>query len=107
MAVARSEGFHASAQSLGLNDKKESRRRTVVTSPDGEKDLADVHTRNASVGLTPRTAHTRLQSIGTGARQHLVDADDVVWMSADTKMETFFSGDFDEVSEGRPLDIDT
>lgn len=74
---------------------------TVVTSPHREQNLANVHTGDGSVGLAPRAAHSSLQSIGTGARQHLVDADDVVRVGADTEMETFFAGDFDEVSVGR------
>jgi hypothetical protein len=59
--------------------------------------LTNVDTGNRSVGLTPSTTHSSLQSIGTGARQHLVDSDDVVWVSADTEMETFLSGDLDQV----------
>ena len=48
-----------------------------VTRADRQQDLADVDTSNGAVGLTPGTTHTRLQSIGPSARQHLVDADDV------------------------------
>ena len=40
--------------------------RTVVTSPHGEQNLADVHTSDGSVGLAPGTTHSRLQPIGTG-----------------------------------------
>ena len=59
--------------------------------------MTNVDTGNGSVGLTPGTTHSSLQSIGTGARQHLVDTDDVVWVSADTEMETILSGDLDQV----------
>ena len=59
--------------------------------------MTNVDTGNGSVGLTPSTTHSSLQSIGTGARQHLVDTDDVVWVSADTEMETFLSGNLDQV----------
>ena len=48
-----------------------------VTRADRQQDLANVDTSNGAVRLAPGTTHTRLQSIGTGARQHLVDADDV------------------------------
>jgi hypothetical protein len=41
-----------------------------------------------------------LQSIGTGARQHLVDTDDVVGVDTDTQVETFLSGELDEVLVG-------
>ena len=41
-----------------------------------------------------------MQPIGSSARQHLVDADDVVGMGAHTQVETFFAGDFDEILVG-------
>lgn len=75
--------------------------RTVVTGPHGEQDLADIHTGDGSVGLAPRTAHSGLQPVGTGTGQHLVDADDVVRVGADTEVEPFLAGDFDEISVGR------
>jgi hypothetical protein len=59
--------------------------------------LANVDTGNGSVGLTPGTTHSSLQSIGTGARQHLVDSDNVVWVGPDAEMETLLSGNFDQV----------
>ena len=68
---------------------------TGVTSAEAHDDLTDVDTSDSAVGLTPGTTHTSLQSIGTGARQHLVDADDVVWVSAHTEVETFFTGHLD------------
>ena len=73
---------------------------TRVTGPDGEEDLANVDTGDSAVGLTKGTTHTGLQSIGTGARQHLVDSHNVVWVGADTHVETFLSGDLDEVLVG-------
>lgn len=74
--------------------------RTGVTSTDRHDDLTDVDTGDSAVGLAPGTTHTSLQSIGTGTRQHLVDTDDVEWVSADTQVETFLSGDLDEVLVG-------
>lgn len=71
-----------------------------VTSADTQDDLADVDTGDSAVGLTPSTTHTGLQSIGTSARQHLVDADDVVRVGADTQVETFLSGVLDQVLVG-------
>ena len=70
---------------------------TRVTGADGEEDLADVDAGDEAVGLAEGTTHAGLQTIGTSARQHLVDADDVVRVSADTQVETFLSGDLDEV----------
>ena len=71
-----------------------------VPGADGQDDLANVHTGDSAVGLAKGTTHTRLQSIGTSARQHLVDTDDVVGVGADTEMETFLSGNLDEVLVG-------
>jgi hypothetical protein len=71
-----------------------------VPRPDGHQDLANVDTSDKTVGLAESTTHTRLQSIGTSARQHLVDTDDMVGVDADTEMETFLSGNLDEVLVG-------
>ena len=74
-------------------------RLTGVTSSHREEDLADVDTGDSAVGLAESATHSGLQSIGTSARQHLVDADDVVWVSADTEVETFLSGSLDHVPD--------
>ena len=73
---------------------------TGVTSSQAHEDLADVDTGDSAVGLAPGTTHTSLQSIGTGARQHLVDTDDVEGVGADAQVETFLSGNLDEVLVG-------
>jgi hypothetical protein len=72
----------------------------VVPCPDGHENLANVDTSDKTVGLAESTTHTRLQSIGTSARQHLVDTDDVVGVDADTEMEGFLSTVLDEVLVG-------
>lgn len=72
----------------------------VVTGAYGEQNLADVDAGYGAVGLAPCAAHAGLQSIGAGAGQHFVDADDVEGVGADAEMKTFFAGDFDEVPVG-------
>ena len=67
----------------------------MITSPHREQDLADVDTGHGAIWLAPRTTHTRLQPIGAGTGQHLVDTDDVVGVSANTEVEAFFAGNFD------------
>ena len=62
--------------------------------------MANVDAGDRAVGLAPSTTHTSLQSIGTGARQHLVDADDVVRVGAHAQVETFLAGHLDEVLIG-------
>lgn len=76
------------------------RRHTRVASAHTEDDLADVDTGDSAVGLAPGTTHTGLQSIGTSARQHLVDTDDVVRVGTDTEVEGLLSGVLDQVLVG-------
>jgi len=64
---------------------------TGVLGADGEEDLADVDTGDSAIGLAVGTTHSGLQSIGTSARQHLVDADDVVRVGAHAKVEGFLA----------------
>lgn len=79
---------------------KSTGEHTRVTSADAHDDLTNVDTGDGAVGLAPGTTHTSLQSIGTGARQHLVDADDVVRVGTDAEMEAFLAGNLDEVLVG-------
>ena len=71
-----------------------------VTGADGEEDLANVHASNGAVGLTEGTTHTGLETIGSGTGQHLVDTDDVVWVCSHSHVETFLSGNLDQVLVG-------
>jgi hypothetical protein len=71
-----------------------------VPGSDGHEDLADVHTSDKTVGLAESTTHTSLKPISSSARQHLVDTDDMVGVNADTEMETFLSGNLNEVLVG-------
>ena len=71
-----------------------------IPSSDRHEDLADVDTGNETVRLSESTTHSGLQPIGTSARQHLVDTDDVVGVDTDTEMETFLSGNLDKVLVG-------
>lgn len=70
---------------------------TGVLGADGEEDLANVDTGDSAVGLAVGTTHSGLQSIGTSARQHLVDTDDVVRVGAHTKVERFLATVLHEV----------
>jgi hypothetical protein len=71
-----------------------------VTGADGQNDLANVHTGDETLGLTEGTTHTGLQTIGTSARQHLVDTDDVEGVHTDAQVETFLTGDLHKVPIG-------
>jgi hypothetical protein len=73
---------------------------TSISRPNRQKNLTYVHTRHETVRFAKGTTHTRLQSIGTGARQHLIDADNMVRVDADTHVEAFLTGDLDEILVG-------
>lgn len=97
MAVARS----VTMELTGLHTAwKEIWEHTVVLRTDGQKDLANVDTGNGAVRLAEGTTHTGLKTIGTSARQHLVDTDDVVGVGADTKVEGFLATSLDHVLVG-------
>ena len=85
---------------LRAAESLESESTVRVTSADAHDNLTNVDTGDGAVGLTPGTTHTSLQSIGTGARQHLVDTDDVEGVGADAKVETLLAGVLDEVLVG-------
>lgn len=70
---------------------------TGIPCSDAQNDLTNVDTGDGAVGLAESTTHTGLESIGSGARQHLVDTDDMVRVGAYAEMETFLSCDLDEV----------
>lgn len=89
--LAAGELVHGAAQGLdGVG-------AVGVTRADGQQDLADVHTGDAAVGLAEGAAHTGLETIGAGARKHLVDADDVEGVRADAEVETFLTAHLHEV----------
>jgi hypothetical protein len=75
-------------------------RLTGIASADAHDDLANIDTSDSSVRLAPGTTHPSLQSIGTGTRQHLVDADDMVRMSPNAEVETFLASNLDEILVG-------
>lgn len=89
--LAAGELVHGAAESL------QSGGAVGVTGTDRQNDLADVDTGDETLGLSVGTTHTGLQTIGTSARQHLVDTDDVEGVDTDTEVETFLTGDLHEV----------
>jgi len=71
-----------------------------VARPHRQQDLPDVDARHRARRLAVRPAHARLQPVGSGARQHLVDADDVVRVCSHPHVEAFFAGDLHQVLVG-------
>jgi len=92
--LATGELVHRSSESLDGGSA------VGVSSSDGEQDLANVDTSDGAVGLAPSASHTSLQSIGSSAGQHLVDADDMVRVGSNSEMEAFLSSDLDKVLVG-------
>jgi len=64
---------------------------------DGKDDLSDRATGNYTGGLTEGATHTSLQSIGTGARKHLVNTKNVVWVASDAEVKSFLGGSLSHV----------
>jgi hypothetical protein len=85
---------------LGSSERLKSVGAERILCADGQNDLADVDAGNESVGLSESTTHTSLKPISSSARQHLVDADDVIRVGADAEMEGFLSGGLDHVLVG-------
>jgi len=85
---------------LGTAESLDGGGAVGILGAERQDDLANVDAGDGAVRLAPGATHTGLQTICTGARQHLVDADDVVRVAADTEMETVFSGCLDHVLVG-------
>jgi len=66
-----------------------------VLGADGHDDLSDVHTSGGTRRLTEGTTHTGLETIGTSARKHFVDAQDLEGVHADAHVEGVLATDFD------------
>jgi len=69
----------------------------VVLATDREDDLSNLDTGNDTVGLSESTTHSSLESIGSGARKHLVDTDYVPWVHSHTHVEVFLGSHLDNV----------
>jgi hypothetical protein len=89
--LATGELVHGTAESLDGGGTLN------VTGADRQDDLTNVDTSDLALGLSESTTHTGLQTIGTSARQHLVDTDDVEGVDTDAEVETFLTGDLHEV----------
>jgi len=75
-------------------------RGVRVFRADRQDNLTNVHTGDSAVRLAPRSSHTSLQPIRSSAGQHLVDANDVEGVDADTHVEGVFSGCLGDVFVG-------
>jgi len=62
-----------------------------VLAPDAHENLADADARGEAHGLAEGAAHARLEAIGPSAREHLVEAEDVVGVDANAHVERVLS----------------
>jgi len=67
---------------------------------DGDEDGSDADAGDLTVSLSESVSHTGLKSIGTGAGEHLVDADNVPRVDSDADMETFLTSSSNHVFVG-------
>ena len=58
----------------------------------GHENGADVDTGSSAVGLTPSLSHTGGKSISTGARELLVDSENVPRVNSNSHVESVFTG---------------
>ena len=63
-------------------------RNVLSLNSDGHEDGADVDTGSSAVGLTPSLSHTGGKSISTGARELLVDSEDVPGVDSHSHVES-------------------
>ena len=76
---------------LGTTEGLASVLDVLTLGADGDEDGTDVDTGRLTESLAVSVTHTGLESISTGAREHLVDADDVPRVDSDSDMETFLT----------------
>jgi hypothetical protein len=72
----------------------------VVLGSDGNQNLANVNSGSKTGGLTPGSSHTLSKSIGTSARKHLVDSQNVEGVGSDSHVEGLSSGHLGDVLVG-------
>jgi hypothetical protein len=82
---------------LGAAKSLHSGGDSLLSATNGDQDLTDVNTGGNTVGLAESTTHTGLQSISTGARKHLVDAENVEGVNTNTAVERILLADLGHV----------
>jgi hypothetical protein len=85
---------------LGTTEALNGVRNVLLEGADGHEDLSDVNTGDQAVGLSEGTTHTGLETIGSGAGQHLVDTEDVEGVGTDAQVETILTAELGGVLVG-------
>jgi hypothetical protein len=82
---------------LGSSEGLDGNGSLVLSSSDRHKNLTNINSSGNHGWLTEGSSHTSLESIGTSTRKHLVNSDDVVWVSSNSQVEEILTGDLDHV----------
>jgi len=82
---------------LGTSESLDDLLLMNVLGAHGQDNLSDVNTGDGSKWLSVGTTHSSLEPICTGARQHLVDADDMERVGSHSHVERVFTSKLDEV----------
>ena len=85
---------------LGTTESFDSVGDVLLEGTDGHEDLADVDTGDETIRLTEGTTHTSLETIGSGAGQHLVDTENVEGVGTDAQVETILTAGLSQVLVG-------
>ena len=85
------DGLSSRELALGASEGLTSELNVLGLASHGDEDGTDVNTASLEEGFTVSTSHTGLESISTGAGQHLVDADNVPGMGSDSHVEGFLT----------------
>ena len=86
------DGLSAGELELRATESLLGKRNKFGLGADGDQDGSNVHTGGLEEGLSVSVTHTGLESISTGARKHLVDADNVPCVDSDANMEGILGG---------------
>ena len=86
------DSLSAGELELGTTESLLRKWHLLGGSADGDQDGSDVHTSGLEKGLSVSVTHTGLESISTGARKHLVDADHMPCVDSNANMEGILGG---------------
>jgi len=85
---------------LGTTESLLSNRLELGGGTDGHDHLSNLHTSANSLRLAKSSSHTSLETIGSGAGQHLVDAENVEGVETHAEMESVLTGVLDHALVG-------
>lgn len=91
------DGLSSRELELGATESLDGVGDVLIEGADRDEDLSNVNAGYETIRLTEGTTHTGLESIGSGAGQHLVDTQNVEGVGAHTQVETILTAHLGEV----------